>query len=156
MSPVLALKALNVFLYCCYSSPLVFPTPILHPSSFMSSSLCSPTVHSVFCPHLTFLPIKSLSLVSLSLSVLSLWPHLCPCPDFFHSFIVLSVNLTCPISRCVIFIHFSYQNPLFALFPHCLLLRPAHLWISIHTRNPRDSMDTSTRLTSTLSIADRH
>lgn len=152
------LGAMAVLHYCCYSSPLVLPSPILHHSSLEFPSLCPLTVHSALCPHLAVPPIKSLYLVTLSLLVLSPWPHLSSSPRLFHPLILVSINL--PLSPPVTLLSStSSLTIVLSFFPLPLLssalLRPVHRWISIHTRNPGDSMDTSTQLTSPPSAADR-
>ena len=98
------LKALNVRHYCCYSSPFIVPSPILHPSSLTSPSLCPLTVHSALS---AVPPIKSpfygvtvpFCLVALASFVLFLW--------LSHILILPSVNL--PVSLPVVF---SYLSPL--------------------------------------------
>lgn len=80
MSSVLALITLNVFHYRRYSSPLIFPSPILHPSSLMSSPLYSPTVRSVLCP--------------ISLSFLSDLPLWCLCLFLSCCFILFPLTLS--------------------------------------------------------------
>ena len=112
-TPTPNLKALKVLHCCYYSSPLIFPSPILHPSSLASPSLCPLTVHSALCPHLTVPPpIKSSYLVSLPLSVLSLWPHLSSSSNsfilwFWSQYICLSCLL---LSSChpVLLLPLSY------------------------------------------------
>lgn len=105
---------MTVLHYCCYSSPLTFPSPILRRSSLTFPSLCPLTVHSVLCPHLAVPPIKSPYLVTLSLLVLSLWPHLS------SSSLTLSssdsaLNKSASLAPCYpLVIHLStYHCPLF-------------------------------------------
>lgn len=135
------LKALNVLHYCSYSSPLIFP-PLLPHIPITLPSCC---------------PFSTLSLAVSHTSLL--W---CRCP-----FLSCRRGFTCPLALSfspsgldeplsLVFVS-SVSNPppqlTHAFFPLSLLLRPVHLWISIHVSNLGDSTDTSTPLTSPYNAA---
>lgn len=104
----------------CPSLPLLLITshlPIPHPSSLTPPSLWPLTVHSVLCPSSQLSLLLNLpSLVSLSLSVLSPWPHLSSSSGSLIFLFLVSINLAF-LLPLVIHIHFfSYCYPLLALF----------------------------------------
>lgn len=135
------LQALNVLHYRCYSSPLI----LHHPPFIPAPSLCPLTAQS---SHQTVPPIKSpfsgvtvpLCLIALASFVPVLW--------LSHFLILVAINPPPPPPP-------GSSRPLLTLSSLLSLLRPVHLWISVHPGEPADSMDTSTRLTSLASAANR-